>query len=369
MDQKIRVLHVISDTGIGGAGVLLCRLLGALDGSVFYPGALLPEGSLLIPRLTSLSIPVMTMTHGADQAADLWAVPQVISAIRRFRPDLVHTHGALYGRMAGRLLGIPLCYTRHCADSLASPGTMRRLSGKATAKILGDQVIATADYVQDILMAEGVPKKNIHIIYNGVEPLMPGLPDQVTHLRQRLGLLPRHFVVGMVARLVPGKGHEVLLRAARQCVRESPDLRFVLAGDGPREAELRRLVASWGLSPYVKFAGFLEDVAPLFSLLSVNVNASLRSETSSLSLSEGMSLGVVPVVSDCGGNAFMADHGRCGAVFPAGDSRALASILISLSRAPHTMTALSAAARMHFEKHFTAAAMARRVEGLYRQLL
>ena len=81
------------------------------------------------------------------------------------------------------------------------------------------------------------------------------------------------------------------------------------------------------------------------------------------------SLGVVPVVSDCGGNPFMADFGRCGAVFSIGDADALAETLLSLSRNRTRLDTLSAACRRHFTEHFIAEGMCAKTEALYRRLL
>ena len=131
------------------------------------------------------------------------------------------------------------------------------------------------------------------------------------------------------------------------------------------EAELRQKTAEWGLSQNVKFLGFREDVGKIMNLFDLNVNCSYISETSSLSLSEGMSLGILPVVSNLGGNPFMADFGRCGAIVPPRDPEALAKTILALYRSPRAREELSRRSLAHYEAHFRAEDMARRTEALY----
>ena len=94
--------------------------------------------------------------------------------------------------------------------------------------------------------------------------------------------------------------------------------------------ELKALSSELGLDDVVCFTGFREDVATIFYITEVNVNCSYRSETSSLSLSEGMSLGIPSVVSDCGGNTYMVKNCENGLIFPMENEEALAMALIRL---------------------------------------
>lgn len=366
----IKVLHVISDTNIGGAGILVCNLLAYADQTRFDVVTVVPRGSLLVPRLCSLGIRVIEIDRGADRSADLLAIRALCRILRAEKPHILHTHSALYARLAGLFCHVPVSInTRHCADMIEHPTLALRLVTGGLERLVGSATVATADYVKDVLTARGVPSHKIHIIHNGSRPLPLLSEDEKTDVCQELGLAESDFPVGMVARLEDGKGHETLLRAAKICAEKAPHIRFIIVGDGSRAALLRELAHTLGIADRVIFTGFRKDVARIMNILYLNVNCSERSETSSLSLSEGMSVGAVPVVSDCGGNAYMAGFGENGAIFPVGNATALAEIILALECDRNRLSSLSKKCRARFHEQFTAEAMTRRVETLYCSLL
>lgn len=366
----IKVTHVISDTGIGGAGIHLCNLLACADRQTVSPSVILPKNSALIPRLVALQVPVIEIKHGADRSTDLRAIPELTAMIHRTHPHILHTHSAFYARIAGWLCQVPVAInTRHCADMTEYPSRITRTAIGLFERCFGTHTIATANYVKDVLMRYGTSPKSITVIHNGSLPPPHLSKEEKKQLRAELGIEEKTFTVGMIARLAEGKGHETFLRAAKLCLSQNSSLRFLIAGSGERENALRSLAHELAITDQVRFLGFRDDVGRIMNLLDINVNCSRRSETSSLSLSEGMSAGAVPVVTDCGGNAYMAGFGENGVVFPIDDHQALADIILSLSRTPEQLASLSEKCKARFEKEFTAQVMTTATEALYRQLL
>lgn len=366
----IKVVHVISDTGIGGAGVLLCNLLACADTTRFEIAVVLPRGSLLVPRIHALGFRTIEIAHGADHSADLCAIPELCRVVHAEKPQILHTHSALYARLTGLFCHVPVSInTRHCADMTEHPTLAVRLATGGLERLVGSVTIATANYVKDVLTARGVPSNKIHIIHNGSHPLPFLSENQRSAMRRELGLAESDFSVGMVARLEDGKGHETFLRAAKICAEKATHIRFVIVGDGARASSLHGLANDLGIAHRVIFTGFRQDVARIMNILHLNVNCSERSETSSLSLSEGMSVGVVPVVSNCGGNAYMTGFGENGVLFPVGDAKTLAESILALERDRDRLSVLSEKCRARFYDQFTAEAMTRRVETLYCSLL
>jgi glycosyltransferase involved in cell wall biosynthesis len=102
-----------------------------------------------------------------------------------------------------------------------------------------------------------------------------------------------------------------------------------MAGAGPFEAEVKARALGLGLENAVTFVGFLSDVSSFSSILDVQLNASYGTEATSLSLLEGMSLGLPAVVSDYGGNPWLIENGKTGLVFKSRDSADLAAALHS----------------------------------------
>ena len=369
---KIKVVHVLTDTNVGGAGTLLYNTVACGDTERFEYVVVLPKGSRLAERLLKLKCRVLTVQGGRDRSLDMGAIGEYVRLLRRERPDILHTHASLSARMAGRLAGVPVCiYTRHCVFPLNGWQTSApsRLLFRHASKVLSDRVIAVAEAARDQLCEMGMDGRQIEVIVNGVLPVRPCYAAELNALRHRLGLDERHFVVGMSARLEEYKGQGTLIRAAAMCRDAAPDMRFLLLGDGSCGERYRTMVGDLGVGDRVIFAGFVEDVAPYYALMSVNVNASFGTETSSLALSEGMSAGVPCVASRYGGNPYMVTEGENGFLFEAQNHAELAQTLLHLYHDPALIARLSEGARRHYRERFGAERMTRALERIYEDAL
>ena len=370
--KRIRVAHVLTDTNVGGAGTLLYQTMCCADHERFDYTVVLPEGSRLAARLEGLPCRVVSVKGGRDRSLDVCAIPAYVRLLRRERPDILHAHSALAARIAGRLARVPICVqTRHCVFPLTRwqrSGAFRCLFRHGT-HLLSDRVVAVAEAARDQLCEIGLDRAHIEVIVNGVRPLRACSREEILALRERLGLDAEDFVVGMVARLEDYKGQGTLLRAVAMCAERAPRLRVLLVGDGSREADYRALTHELGIADRVVFCGFAEDVAPYFAVMSVNVNASSGTETSSLSLSEGMSVGVPCVVSDYGGNPKMVTDGENGLIFRTGNHAQLAQALARLYEDRAYLARLSDGARKRYRERLTADGMVRQLEGMYERLI
>ncbi|NLA86418.1 MAG: glycosyltransferase family 4 protein, partial [Clostridiales bacterium] len=124
-----------------------------------------------------------------------------------------------------------------------------------------------------------------------------------------------------------------------------------------------------GLMDTVVFTGFISDVAPFLSILDVQLNASYGTETSSLSLLEGMSIGLPAVVSDYGGNPYVITDGENGLLFHNRDSKGLADCVRRLMDNPRQLSQLGKNAVTVFNEKFTGQKFAQRIESIYLKTL
>jgi len=359
-----RVLHIISDTNIGGGGRALLNYLQFADRTRFSLCVALPQGSALKPRIEKLEVPLFEIPAMADKSLDRKAVPLLRRCIREFDPQIVHTHGSLSGRIAARREGRKTVYTKHCAfppGKLLSSPPGRLVHGLADG-LLADAVIAVGPSAQEMLMAAGIPKRRIHQMLNGVAPL----PAPPADCRSRWGLSPEDFVVGILARVEPYKGHDILLQAAARLAQRGRPVKVLIAGDGSEVENLRRQADSTLPAGSVVFAGFVTRVEEALGAMDVQVNASTQSETSSLSLLEGMSLGLPAAASDCGGNPSLIFPGENGFLFENGSAADLANKLETLMDYPALRVRMSRKAKEIFQQKFTGEVFARNVESVYR---
>lgn len=360
-ERKIKVCHVLTDTNIGGAGTALVNLLTACDRERFAFSVVLPYGSAAAPLVEKTGADIF-FAHGiADRSAAPAAIPALTRIFRRLRPDIVHTHASLSARLAARAAAVPvIIMTRHCADPLprvfsAAGGILLR--GCCT------RAIAVGDDAADALAACGFPRERIDVILNGTAPLREPTEAELDAAREKLGINKDDFTVGIFARLEKRKAHEVFLEAARLCTEKAPDIRFLVVGDGSRRTELEEMSRRIGLAERVRFCSFCPDIAPLMALCAANVNTSVPGEVSSLAITEGLSLGVPPVVSRCRGSELLTDG--CGIVTTPGSAESTADAVMRLYSDRGLQKELSAAARLRYAEHFTACEYAQRTEAVY----
>jgi len=368
----MKVLHVISDENIGGAGVLLCTLLRHFDRERVQSAVALPRGSALTERVKGLGIPVHSLAHPCHRL-DGASVREVEELLRRESFQLVHANAALSARVAGKRNGIPVLHTRHCC--FPPSGIWRlapvRQAGGFFNRRLSDCVIATADAAAENLAQYGIPPAMIRVIVNGAEPVRQVSCGELTEARKDFGLEKEDFAVGICARLESCKGHAVFLQAAKRACERLPHVsfRFLIAGEGSLRPELEQHAVALGLRERVRFLGFLKDPAPFYRLLRLNVNCSCGTETSCLAISEGFSAGVPVIASDYGGNRAMVGDDMSGILFPTGDAEALTQAICRIAQNPALEAQMRQAAYRRYLDRFTPETMTEQLTRVYESLV
>ena len=196
---------------------------------------------------------------------------------------------------------------------------------------LSHKVIAVAHSAACDLQKMGLKQSTIEVIINGAEELKRLSDDERKLIKQTLGISPEEIVVTICARLEPYKDHKCFLRAAELLLGEDRNFRFIVMGDGSLKKELQKEALRLNIQDKVIFTGFVDDVTPYMNITDINVNCSVGTETSSLALSEGMSLGIPAVVSNYGGNPYMVKNGVNGYVYNSGDFIELAGAIKKLA--------------------------------------
>ncbi len=363
----IKVLNVISDTNVGGAGRVILNYLKYRDAANFDVSVALPRGSALIERIEPFGVKVIEVDGIADKSLDFAAIRELKRIIRAEDPDIVHTHGSMSGRIAARQCRKKVIYTRHSAFPVKS--YMRMGPGRWLNKLVNehyaDRIIAVSPACADNLTDGGISKNRIDIVMNGVEPVTPPTPEENALFRSSLGLGDGDFTAGILARIEDYKGHIDILRAVSLLRDRGVDVKLLIAGTGGYEEEVRFACKAFGLEDRVIFLGFVTDVAPVLGAIDVQLNASYGTEATSLSLLEGFSMGVPAVVSDYGGNPWLVEDGVNGLIFPTRDYTAMADALQKLVRDPQALTEMGLAAKNTYNDKFTGEHFARSIEEIY----
>ncbi|MFH9404429.1 glycosyltransferase [Streptomyces sp. NPDC017638] len=252
----MRVLHVITGLGVGGAETQLRLLLRHLP--VECEVVTLTEPGPVAAGLVADGVRVTHLKMAGNR--DLGALPRLARLIRHGRYDLVHTHlyrACLYGRIAARLAGVrAVVATEHSLGDTQTEGRPLTAGVRALYLLgerLGRTTVAVSPAVAARLARWGVPEPRITVVPNGIEPA-PFAYDPAARRRTRaaLGLDEDAFVIGGIGRLVPGKRFDVLVHALAGL---PADCRLLLVGGGPQEGALRRAAHRAGVAGRVLFTG------------------------------------------------------------------------------------------------------------------
>jgi len=386
--SEIRVARIISRLNIGGPAIqaiTMTRLLEPLGyESLLVRGSEAGhEGSMdhLARELGVAPVRIRTMRREVGPR-DFAAFVHLVRTLRRFRPDVVHTHAAKAGTLGrfaalacGRARPRVIVHTFH-GHSLSGYFSSRqdalflrieRFLARRTSRL-----VAVSEEVRDDLVRLGVaPREQIEVIRLGFD-LSRFQTDETTRaarrgeLRARLGIPPDARVVTIIARLVPIKRVDRFLAIAEQLAEET-DVWFLIAGDGELREQLQSIALPPGLADRVVWAGFQQDV-PSVCFASDVVVLTSDNEGTPVSLIEAQAAGV-PVVSTRVGGAATVVGDAPGALVAADDVAGLARSVGALLRDLPAARAAGSAARERVVADFSLEALVRSLDELYRREL
>lgn len=366
-----KILEVSSDTNIGGAGKVLLNMLSEYDRSKYEIKVILPKNSLLKPHVEVLGVEIIEIDGIADKSMDLKAVGELTRIIKREKADLVHAHASMSARIAARLAGAKVIYTRHSVfppPPSISKGMGKKINGLVN-NFLADGIIAVAEAAKENLTATGVDETKITVILNGVKGLENASVEEKLAARKRFGVGEDDKIISIVARLEDIKGHDYFIEAADKLLGEGIKAKFLIAGTGSYEEHLKEKVKQLGREEDIIFTGFIKDVDALMNITYIQCNASYGTEATSLALLEGMSLGIPAVVSDFGGNPGVISDGNNGYLVMKRNTDALAEGIKKLLSDEELYDQMSRKSKEIFNMKFTAVAMTRQTEEYYDKII
>ena len=368
--DKTRVVNIITDLNVGGAGKVLQNFYSNCDYDKFEHWVIVPRGSALIGILKDKGPRVVAFEHLEAKSFSPKSIGPLFKLIKKINPDIVHTHACLSGRIAASFKkDIKVIYTRHC---VFEPGRLAksfigRIIGKTVFRLFADRAIAITPASMKNLTATGIPGNSIDVLMNGTEPLQKMSAMDIAEARQSLGIRESDFVFTMLGRIEEIKGHRYFIKAARIVQKTSDNARFLIVGEGTIENELEKMAMDSGDS--IIFTGFMKDVYKAMNVSDVLVNASYGTEASSLAVIEAMSLGKPVIASDYGGNPYQVENNVTGLIVPQKDEISLAEAMIMLMNDRKLYERMSAGSMEAFKGKFTAAIMAANIEEIYRKLV
>ena len=357
------VLHTQKVAGISGSEAHLLQLLPDLRDRGWDVRFLMlhedePGAWEFAGELRSRGVPLDDIRLRAD--VDPIAFGEVTAYLGRVRPRILHTHlvhSDVYGQLAGSVTRVPLrLSTKHGFNEFRE-GRWFGFADRSVGSLAHVHIAISQGLAQYLAEIEGFDEQDFEIVHYGIAADGAATPYA--------GAEARLLCIG---RLIPIKGHLVLLRALAQARARVPGVTLDLAGRGPLEPALKSYVRELGLEGAVRFLGFVSPVQKAVEDAAIVVVPSLGEGFGMVAL-EAMERARPVVASSVGGLPEIVADGETGLVVPPADADALAEAMVDLAGDLSRAAAMGEAGRARALSLFTPERCVTRVEALYEREL
>jgi glycosyltransferase involved in cell wall biosynthesis len=357
------VLHLQKVAGISGSEAHLLSLLPRLKERGWDVRFLMlhehePGAWDFARELTARGIPLDSIPLAAD--VDPIAFLRLAGYLARCRPRILHTHlvhADVYGQLTGALTGVPVrVSTKHGFNEFReNPGFA--LGDRAIASLAHTHIAISRGLARYLEEVEGFDGASFEIVHYGIEP--DGVPEPYRDTE------PRLLCVG---RLIPIKGHLVLLRAFAAARRELPALRLDIAGRGPLEPALRALSKELGVEDAVRFLGHVAPIQHAIERSAIVVVPSMGEGFGMVAL-EAMERARPVIAAEIGGLGELVEDDVTGTLVPAGEAEPLTQAIVRLASDLDLAVQMGEAGRRRAVEQFLQERCTDRTELLYAEAL
>lgn len=357
----MRVLHIETGRHLYGGALQVCYLLeGLKQRSVENLLACTRDSEIAQAAAPFATIEAIPM-HGE---LDLLFPFRLAGLIHRYQPDLVHVHsrrGAdLWGGICARFFRKPAIITRRVDNHEWPPFARLKYA-------CYDRVVSISEGIRKVLLSEGLAPERVTCIHSVVKVEDYQEARDRIWFAEQFGAPVEAPVIGVIAQLIPRKGHRYLLEILPDLRARFPALRIVFFGQGPLRQELEACVARVGLAEVVSFAGFRKDMSKILPCLDLVVHPALM-EGLGVSLLQAAAAGVPIVGSRVGGIPEIVHDGLNGRLVEPGDTEQLYNAVSELLGDPVLARQFGAAGHDLVIHDFSVDAMVNQYLELYRKL-
>lgn len=374
--RRKHILFVLNTLAPGGAERLTLALSQHLDSKCFKSSIL----CLQQPGSLAESLPnSLDFYHDLSSGKfDPLVLPSMVHLIASRRVDLVVSVGSggdrmFFSSLACLITRRPLVVWCHAQPTSAAP-TFERLN-RLLRCVTHTFVAVSTDQAQALKKILHIPPARIKLIENALPDLPPARAKKATaqqraRFRRGLDLPAKSFLIAVVANLRPVKGHDVLIDAAAEVLRQHKNAYFLLVGQGPQHHAITERINRLGIDPkHIVFLGQRSDVPDLLRHCDLLVSPS-HSESFGLAVLEAMAAGLPVIATDCPGPKSLIDNDRTGLLTPVGQPHPLAQAILSLIEDPERRDRLAAQAQLFARgERFHISTMTRAFENLFELLV
>lgn len=359
----MRIVQLVENLEVGGVERLIVDLARAqkVDGHEPSVYCLLEPGALA-EELQASGIRV-TAFHKRP-GFSMKTLRSLVRSLRHDAPEILHTHNPgvhHYGAVAGRMAGVPVVMNTRHGTATSFGRAFRERYYRAVLPITDHIVFVCDDSKRSVAPYRALPGKKASVIHNGI-----ALCEFLSHPARPGSVRPR-IRFGTIGRMVPVKGHRVLIEAFARIASILPGAELRITGGGPLENELKAQAEKLGLNGRVSVEAMTRQAAEVLSGLDIFVLSS-SSEGLPLVVLEAMAAGLPLVSTRVGGVPEVAPPGIVSWLCAPNSADQLAAAMLQAAASPR-LPEMGRAARTIALQHFDAVQMHRRYEALYLRLL
>lgn len=365
----MRILLLTTHLNIGGISsytVTLAKALKAKGAEVFVAsngGVLLPE--LAQGGVSHIKIDILTKAELSPKV--FRASFEIYKLVRILKIDVLHAQTRVtqvIGFFVSKLCRVGFVTTCH--------GFFNRNFGRILFPLWGDRVIAISEAVRDHLIKDfRVDENRISLVYNGIDVqkfLKDFSEDEKDGLKDRFGIRKDHSIIGTIARFTPDKGHDVLVYALYDILKEKGNVQLVFVGDGKERPKIVDLVHRLNLTENVVFVRPQLNTVNVLSTIDVFMFTPRRKEGLGIVLLEALASGKPVVATDVGGISNVVENGVNGFLVEPSKPKLLIEPTLRLLKDKELYNKMSHAAREIVIQKFSINGMVERVEEVYREV-
>ncbi len=368
MNQRIKVVHLIESLDIGGIERLIETIALGIDKTKYNLSVwALSCGGRIADRLRRAGIEVRIL--GIDTYYNPGNFFKLAFMFRADRVNIIHTHtyfSNTIGRIAAKIAGVKGIVTH--VHSTYWEYSRRNLFVERFLSRLTDVIICCSNAVKDFVVNhEGINEQKVVTVYNGVYKL--ARQNNHTRIAEELGIKDSDIVIISIGSLYPNKGHDILLKALARDECRQTEVKCLIVGKGPMEAELKHTADNLGIKSNVIFAGLREDIGNLLSVSDIFVLPSVEREGLGNAILEATSAGLPVVASNIGGIPEAVIDGKTGYLVKPADINELAKTIASLISDEDTRHRLGIASAELYNQKFRADIMISKIEQIYDEVI
>ena len=362
-DKRIKILYLVNSSEIGGAEKSLLLLIDNIDRTKFEISAVCLKGAgIFTEELKIRNIPVFIFNIKKKP----FSIFNVYITIKRIKPDIIQSFlfiSNIIGRIAGKLAGVKVIISsQRSVDKWRRwyHWKIDRLTSKFTTLIISNSFSG-----KRVLVEKGkIKSKKIIVIPNGVKSNQKRNP----YLKREIGFDVEETVIGTVGNLREVKDHKTFIKVASEISRKFQSIKFLIAGKGPLERELKKIAELSGLKKKIVFVGFIKEIEKVYSAIDIFVLTSFW-EGCPLSILEAMSFGIPVVSFSVGDVPYIIQNGKDGFVVKDRDFTELIEKIKLLLKNETLRDKIGKNAKEKIRREFTVEKMVKRYTDIYLNLL